>query len=236
MTSRIRRVRRAAFTLIELLVVIAIIALLAAMLLPALTRARGAGLSAACKSSLHQVGLALSMYAGDFRKYPRYLNGTTFWDATLLPLASNNRNLFRCAANPQAPPWTNNIGLPQLNPSYDYNMAGTARFNMRNPVSLGLDPGDGFLAENAVKAPADMVAVCDAKPILVGGDRDADDLPVNLLVELTAGRHDNGANAVFCDNHVEYGKTNVWLQRSDRARQRWNLDNLPHRETWGNNP
>lgn len=55
--------RTRAFTLIELLVVVAIIALLMAILLPSLGNAREQGRVAVCLSNLHNLAVAVQMYA-----------------------------------------------------------------------------------------------------------------------------------------------------------------------------
>lgn len=44
--------------------------------------------------------------------------------------------------------------------------------------------------------------------------------------------HNAGANAVFCDGHVEYKKFRQWTEASAPARRRWNNDHEPHPETW----
>lgn len=230
------------FTLIELLVVIAIIVILAALLLPVLTRGKIAAQSAACKSNLHQIGVGLKLYTDESQAYPAW-NDHLFWDARLLPSISNNRQVFLCPGMKPMPVWTNNPSQPVVNPSYGYNTSGTGSYGQ--VPSLGLDTGNSvfsrYLKESQVKAPGDLVAVADAAGGFNGvvrGDGDADDGPTaprNLLTILLP-HHNFGANAVFCDGHVEFAKLRVWLRKNEAAQRRFNNDHDPHPETWPYNP
>ncbi len=65
------------FTLVEILVVITIIVLLAGIALPAMSAAREAARSTACKSNLHQLGVGLQNYAFS---NGRYTSGAFDWN------------------------------------------------------------------------------------------------------------------------------------------------------------
>lgn len=96
---------RRGFTLVELLVVVAIIGLLIALLLPALQQSRAAARSAACKSNMRQIGLAVQMYANNHNgRFPltAHAGTTSSWVYSLGPYLENVDNIRICPDEPKA--------------------------------------------------------------------------------------------------------------------------------------
>ena len=115
--------RSSGFTLIELLVVIAIIAILAAMLLPALSKAKQKAKQTGCINNMREIGIALTMYPGDYGQYPNCLLGRNtatgyyVWQPRLLSLMGNNRNAFNCPAALSQSYWDTNLNNTLAGPS-----------------------------------------------------------------------------------------------------------------------
>ena len=156
-------VPRGAFTLVELLVVIAVIAILAALLLPAFAEAKASAKSAACKSNLRQIGLALMMYVEEQRKYPgammhetglHFVPGTPGWREQLAPYLARKspqddssgyraRTLYVCPADvPKRIVRTfqgRTLNTSHYNNGYGLNVKGTG-WIYGNVQDLGLGP------------------------------------------------------------------------------------------------
>jgi prepilin-type processing-associated H-X9-DG protein/prepilin-type N-terminal cleavage/methylation domain-containing protein len=227
-----------AFTLIELLVVIAMVAVLSSLLLPALSGSKRATHTAACKSRLRQIGIALSLYTADFAVYPNVIEKLERYLVRNRPELGDSSSLSRATM----------FGCP-TRVTYRLNVYGSLPWpesGAPTNSSLGLaltrptDPASGpFLPDHGVAVPSDMFASGDT--VVSGwGEPVRDPLfneglhfrpryahrPTRDTPEVAV------ANMLFCDGHVEDGRKPVWEAKSEAARRRWNRDHKPHNENF----
>ena len=240
---------RIGFTLIELLVVIAIIAILAAMLLPALAKAKEKGIRTQCLSNLHQVGIGVIMYAGDWSDKvfsPFQGNIVVGLDGALLPTLRTYGMIIKTNASEQNNIWscpTRNF-LPRIEPGttatiaigYAYyggltswvNPGGTIA-NPPSPVKLTqAKPNWCLAAEANCKF---LTSIAGAAPGW-GADGYVPGKPQRVPHPAAKGKHPAGGNILFTDGSARWIKfQNMYFMHSwDPA----NCHIYAYQEDWGN--
>ena len=213
-----RATNKRGFTLIELLVVIAIIAILAGMLLPALSRAKSAAKSIACRSNLKQLSLAWRMYVNDADgRLPPNRDGTRqTLSQSWLPGEANTLKahetlptslLFSYVGEPNIYQCPSDRDLVAMN-----GMQRRRAFNYGMSIYLNDRAGGSFweqeyghvaTREAQIRRPTEAL-------VFVGEDERSNrgsafvfpPEPKTLWVSMPADRHDRGVNLAFADGHA----------------------------------
>jgi len=225
------------FTLIELLVVIAIIAIIAAILMPALAKAREKARQAVCMGNMKQIGLAMMMYVQDFDDYltpadsmEAGVGNWRFWFGKLNSYLGKSagpnveNKAWRCPSNRyHAWDWSrisygaNENLMYATNPLFNQSIKNAAKMSK-------------------IRRPAGTIMIAESN-----GDGYYDFLVQGIGPSYTRNypvgdRHNNGANLIFCDGHVEWRPRNSDLYWITTGGWYWGIpapeDN---RRLWGAN-
>jgi prepilin-type N-terminal cleavage/methylation domain-containing protein/prepilin-type processing-associated H-X9-DG protein len=248
---------RDGFTLVELLVTIAIIGLLAALLLTAVSQAKGRVLRLQCANNVRQLGIGMHLSVSDNGAYPLAYDGHTgtgLWNnwAQDLERTLSGHDLTELKGVWHCPAYLLPLSMEEKC-DYGYNAFGLG--DSINDEIIGLGGHKGVRAkslgpavkESEIMNSSDMMAIGDG---LTGSG--FPNLTINdhtgwfgrrVVSEYVIGRaqpgstaraksrHQGKANVVFCDGHVESPALSFLFQdTSDAALVRWNRDHLPHRE------
>jgi prepilin-type N-terminal cleavage/methylation domain-containing protein/prepilin-type processing-associated H-X9-DG protein len=218
---------RRAFTLIELLVVIAIIALLMGILMGPLGRARKQARATICLSSLKQIGMAATLYAGDYDSFVPRGAGGSIWFIQFLPYVGQKHNkgdyrnvdIYRCKSFPRTGNGLYNIPNSAQTVCYVVNdwtfssRTDNEGSSVNRPTKLSVFKRRAYtiyMADNEAGFWRPIIEDENSREIMRCDIFDIGHMPTSESTNITRGRriarerHREGCNVLFLDWHSEY--------------------------------
>ena len=189
--------------MIELLVVIAIIAILAAMLLPALSRAKESARAINCYNNMHQLGVAVVLYAQDHHdEFPRsqhsaFAHRELPWERSLASELGSS-----------ATAWTNLLAGVYHCPSDKRTPSVTALSYALN-VYYELGPDDDYVGKPKTWRRMAQVPHPSATILFAENAGLSDHVMPEYwfsptdAADLASHRHNSRANYTFADGHAQ---------------------------------
>lgn len=185
-------------------------------------------------------------------------SAVSIWNALILPYLANKSGVFNCPSFPPFFRWTTDpSSLGSLYPTniegnrpfcYAINANGVSIANWGLVKATPLNADTVTRRPSEIRMPSDMIAIGDEMIRTTHtGSGNWVKLTgwgvfhgVYLQSALDSSRqvrvgtvHSQGANMVFLDGHLEWNRWWKWVEFSDAAARRWNYDNEPHRQRWG---
>ena len=225
-----------AFTLLEALVVAAVIGILASLLVPLLAVGKQKAQRTKCLSNLRQFGVATRSHLDERGTWPTHMLHLESY----LQAQSEETQKQRASTVWRCPSWTSSaFDPPGRFSDWSLNTRGSGLDSTFGHL-LGLakldNAGMTGRPEPDVVIPADMITMSEMTEVELHAPPvhpSWTNIPFTTLTSYALQfRHQQKANSLFADGHVESEGHENLIGPAEAVRRRWNHDNLPHHRNW----
>ncbi len=210
------------FTLIEMLVVIAIISILASVLMPSLQNSLKMARATMCANNLKQIGLTVNYYLGDYNNYyPAPWENADTWLRKISRIYMYENDYVKTLVA-----FKNDSAVIARCPEREYSVEEYRSLSSHGDYWLTYGVNYSYFGTDAGKAPRSATALKNPSKKIYAADTkgtNAYDHIINYTWSsaLPEARHNNTANTLWADGHVQAKILEDFCYTSDNRKAWW---------------